>query len=92
MNNNTHTINLTPLFVVWSAIFITVAFVQNDFGWLWWAAAPWLLVLAFGLAMFLFAITLLYTKYRQGERIKVTTRKGVRYVQRGRESQWLVRR
>lgn len=91
MSNTTHTLNLTPILVVWSAIFVVVAVGTGDMGLLWWAAAPWLVLLAFGIAMFVFAATFMYSKYRQGERIKVTTRKGVRYVQRGREPQWVVR-
>jgi len=91
MSNNTHTLNLTPIFVVWSLIFVVLALATGDYSLFVWAAAPWLVLLAFGIAMFLFAGLFMWSKYRQGERIKVTTRKGVRYVQRGREPQWVVR-
>lgn len=89
--SQTQTLNLTPLFLIWSAFFIAATFITGDLNMLWWAAAPWLFVLAFGFVMFLFGVTFMYAKYRQGERIKVTTRKGVRYVQRGRDAQWVVR-
>ena len=92
MTQQTHTLNLTPLFVIWSAFFVAAAFITGDLNMLWWAAGPWLVLLAFGLVMFVFAGLFMWSKYRQGERIKVTTRKGVRYVQRGREPQWVVRR
>ena len=92
MATQTKTLNLTPLFVVWSVIFVVVAFAQDDFGWLWWAAAPWLFVLGFGIIMFLFAATFLFIKYRQGEPITVTTRKGVRRVRRGQAPVWIERR
>lgn len=92
MTTQTRTLNLTPLFVVWSIVFVVVAFVDSDMGWLWWAAAPWLFVLAFGLVVFLFAATVLFVKYRQGEAITVTTRKGVRRVRRGMEPVWIERR
>lgn len=66
MATQTRTLNLTPLFVVWSVIFVVVAFAQNDFGWLWWAAGPWLVLLAFGIAVWLFAATVLYTQVPSG--------------------------
>lgn len=88
----TRTLNLTPLFVVWSLIFVVVAFATSDLGYLWWAAGPWLFILAFGMVVWLFAATVLYTKYRQGEPITLTTRKGVRVVRRGHEPVWKVRR
>lgn len=88
----TRTINLTPIFVVWSLIFVAAAFLNENLGLLWWAAGPWLVLLAFGMVVWVFAATVLYVKYRQGEPITVTTRKGVRVVRRGQEPVWKVRR
>lgn len=87
----TRTLNLTPLFVVWSLIFVAVAVATSDLGYLWWAAGPWLVLLAFGMVVWLFTATVLYSKYRQGHPITLTTRKGVRVVRRGAEPVWKVR-
>lgn len=88
----TNSLNLTPLFVVWSAIFVALAFITGNLTLLWWAAAPWPVLLAFGLVVWVFAAFMLYGKYRQGHPITVTTRKGVRVVRRGAEPVWKVRR
>lgn len=40
-----NTLDLTPLFCLWSIIFVITAAATQDAGWLWWAAAPWLFVI-----------------------------------------------
>lgn len=85
-------INLTPLLVIWTALFTALAFIQNDMSLLWTAAAPWLALLAFGLVVWVVAATAIYTKYRQGATITLTTRKGVREVRRGYDPVWIERR
>lgn len=83
MASKTYTLNLTPVFVVWSAVFVLVAIVNGDAGWLWWAAAPWLFMIGFTVVMTAFAAILIWTKYMQGYPITVTTpRKGRRVVRR----------
>ena len=86
MATKKNTINLTPYFLIWSVIFIAVALIQSDWGWLWWAAAPWFFVIGFALVIWLFAAVVIVGVWASGRPITLTTpRKGTRIVQRGRK-------
>ena len=84
MTKSVH-VNLTPYFVAWSVLFVVLGLVTGAHSLFWVAAAPWLLSVAFGVVVFLFASGTLLIMYFKGYPITLTTpRKGERVVQRGR--------
>lgn len=78
-------IKLTPLFLVWSIVFVAVAFVSDDWSWLWWAAAPWIGLVAFTAVFTAVMALVIWVMYMRGYPVTLETpRKGKRIVQRGR--------
>lgn len=79
------TFNLTPIFVIWSLIFVVVAFVTEEWGYLIWAAAPWVALFAFTIVFSLVMAFVIWVMYMRGHPVTLETpRKGKRIVQRGR--------
>lgn len=78
-------INLTPVFVLWSLLFVCVAVLSEDWGWLWWAAAPWIGLVAFSIVFAAVMAFVIWVMYMRGYPVTLETpRKGKRIVQRGR--------
>lgn len=89
---DTKTLNLTPFFLFWTAVWATFAVVTNHMGLLWVAAIPWIIWLGLVLVIFLVGCAAVLVIYLGGHPVTVTSRKGVRVVQRGRQTVWKVRR
>lgn len=68
MANQTKSINLTPVFVVWSVVFVSLALINDNLSLLWWAAAPWLFMLGFCA----FVVSVIYIQYRRGHPVTLT--------------------
>ena len=83
MTTETHTINLTWPFLVWSICWCVVSYATGSWAVLWIAAAPWLLF--FGL--FASVLLLMGIAYLSGKRISLTNKNTsqVKYYQRGRK-------
>lgn len=83
------TLNLTPAFMIWTAIFGIIAVVTDNWSWLWVAAAPWLIVMAFFGFFIVGSVLTFAALYISGNPIKFTRTnrdgtKTVRYIQRKR--------
>ena len=86
-----NTLNLTPFFAVWTVVFVAAGLLTGNHGLFWVAAFPWLLWFGLVFVLVLFGFGALGLVYLNGHPVKVTSRKGVRYVQRGRPTRWEVR-
>lgn len=84
-DGNSVSVNLTWPFVIWSIVWVLLAYGTGVGALYWVAALPWLFLLGFiFLAVTVGGIAML-AAYRRGVPITVTTpRKGTRVVQRGR--------
>lgn len=89
MPTQTKTLNLTPAFVVWTLIFVIVAFVTDNLDWLWLAAAPWLIGLGLMVLFTVLGGAFFALWYYQGKPVTIRVGGNKRVVQRGRKTRYL---